>query len=764
MKLTKHQIVSKDRVVNLIQEEFVNNSNEPIWFTAPTGAGKTFIAAKAIEEIVVYDQSQTVVLFFTLSQAKLPLQIQNNFYNYHVRFKYEYIESPSSQSQSETDLNLVAHTNFVYIFGISSLRKDTILFRENNFDLFIENLKAKNQRILVVWDEAHIGAKLNSKFHQQVIAVIKQQFARRCVLLKITATIPKVKNVSPSRLIKMTYEQAVDDELIKSGVQTILDVKQKWNYQQIIDAGLKQFKKVKTEYHKHQTINPAVLIQIGAVKSERQAEWNQNLKILQEKVENLGLTWCLWTNKEKKLSSNVRKIKPSPDYLARSDCEIDVIIFIYALATGWDIPRACMLLQLTELQSKQLTNQTIGRVRRNPTRPLYSIKNTIYDQYWLYTNLKADQKWVLILKPTYKDTEFLTLRINLQSLERKKRKLQFHRIKHVQAYLSKNATSICQRVKSYFQTLDYHSAKREISFWKEKYRVRMIVNLIQLEQMWRERYPDSKFRETIKAWTMQNQSAQLKISYQFQSALTITNWEWYLFWLNKGQDYLQRAKRIWNSKYEVVQNLQISDWDVPRKQFMCDSILQIDKGVTRSPLLITNEYESFFPYDEEQNTTRVLMDSETEKRRLEEWFRSLKALAVTNQIKVLTMACKNFLQLRIAYQLWETATERTSNQHPDLIVRLKKGGQDYSLVVEIKSLQEGEFNINEQIYKDRIADINACYPKFAQKLSSERYIFILDLTEKAGNRKIKWYYANNMGKASDVKACLQQILKKSSIA
>lgn len=101
----------------------------------------------------------------------------------------------------------------------------------------------------------------------------------------------------------------------------------------------------------------------------------------------------------------------------------------------------------------------------------------------------------------------------------------------------------------------------------------------------------------------------------------------------------------------MVQNLQISDWDVPRKQFMCDSILQIDKGVTRSPLLITNEYESFFPYDEEQNTTRVLMDSETEKRRLEEWFRSLKALAVTNQIKVLTMACKNFLQLRIAYQL-----------------------------------------------------------------------------------------------------------------
>lgn len=70
-------------------------------------------------------------------------------------------------------------------------------------------------------------------------------------------------------------------------------------------------------------------------------------------------------------------------------------------------------------------------------------------------------------------------------------------------------------------------------------------------------------------------------------------------------------------------------------------------------------------------------------------------------------------------------------------MRLKKGGQDYSLVVEIKSLQEGEFNINEQIYKDRIADINACYPKFAQKLSSERYIFILDLTEKTGNRKIK---------------------------
>lgn len=36
------------------------------------------------------------------------------------------------------------------------------------------------------------------------------------------------------------------------------------------------------------------------------------------------------------------------------------------ISEGWDIPRACMLFQIRDSKSKQLDEQVIGRVRRNP--------------------------------------------------------------------------------------------------------------------------------------------------------------------------------------------------------------------------------------------------------------------------------------------------------------------------------------------------------------------------------------------------------------
>ena len=54
------------------------------------------------------------------------------------------------------------------------------------------------------------------------------------------------------------------------------------------------------------------------------------------------------------------------DYAKGSSSTIDVIIFKLTISEGWDIPRACMLYQVRDTQSKQLDEQVIGRVRRNP--------------------------------------------------------------------------------------------------------------------------------------------------------------------------------------------------------------------------------------------------------------------------------------------------------------------------------------------------------------------------------------------------------------
>ncbi|EEH02207.1 type III restriction enzyme, res subunit family protein [Ureaplasma urealyticum serovar 2 str. ATCC 27814] len=50
--------------------------------------------------------------------------------------------------------------------------------------------------------------------------------------------------------------------------------------------------------------------------------------------------------------------------ISKKKSNVDVILFKIGPATGWNIPRACMLVQLRNVSSKNLSVQTIGRIKR----------------------------------------------------------------------------------------------------------------------------------------------------------------------------------------------------------------------------------------------------------------------------------------------------------------------------------------------------------------------------------------------------------------
>ncbi|MCQ3944876.1 MAG: hypothetical protein DPW11_03820 [bacterium] len=88
------------------------------------------------------------------------------------------------------------------------------------------------------------------------------------------------------------------------------------------------------------------------------------------KAEHTNLKWMLIVNNDKECDTNdTFKAKKLPvskwkDYAKSST--IDIIIFKMVITEGWDIPRACMLYQMRDSKSKQLDEQVMGRVRRNP--------------------------------------------------------------------------------------------------------------------------------------------------------------------------------------------------------------------------------------------------------------------------------------------------------------------------------------------------------------------------------------------------------------
>ena len=126
-------------------------------------------------------------------------------------------------------------------------------------------------------------------------------------------------------------------------------------------------------------INPLVLIQLPSDYKEKE-EVQANLKDLvlsylkQKSVkENEIAIWLSGNKDEDKLK-----------YITDNDDKINFMIFKVAPATGWDCPRADILVMFREISSPTFHTQIIGRIKRMPEGHHY--KNGALNKAYIYTN------------------------------------------------------------------------------------------------------------------------------------------------------------------------------------------------------------------------------------------------------------------------------------------------------------------------------------------------------------------------------------------
>ncbi len=141
-------------------------------------------------------------------------------------------------------------------------------------------------------------------------------------------------------------------------------------------------------------------------------EFHEGLELLERKLNEYGLKYLKYLDKKEVVGTNV----PSTlKYASKPDSHIDAIIFKVGPATGWDIPRANMLLQLRSVSSEALNMQTLGRIMRNPYPDLKF--NSITNKYYLYSNFQKPSRETATykLKSKFIDKKFFQGRIDENS-------------------------------------------------------------------------------------------------------------------------------------------------------------------------------------------------------------------------------------------------------------------------------------------------------------------------------------------------------------
>ncbi|MDD3006338.1 MAG: DEAD/DEAH box helicase family protein [Candidatus Pacebacteria bacterium] len=345
--------LQQDAVSALIE---LTVTQDEITFKAPTGSGKTYMMAEMMNRILSVDKN-VIFLVSTLSKGDLATQNYEKFQEYSAKGNFLELKPYLISSQIAGEERLFVPTDYnVYLLPRDLYKKGGRLM-QGAMEGFLHNMTGGkitgglDKKVYLIKDECHIATNnldnLSEKFFTKTY--------------NFSATPKLSRGQHPD--VEIKNDDAVNAKLIKD-IELIDD-------QDIKVAGaIEKFEEVKTEYRNLLGLNPCLIIQIS--NKDKADEEIAEIKKELAKAEHTDLKWMLIVNDEKQCDTNdTFKAKKLPvskwkDYAKENSSTIDIIIFKMVITEGWDIPRACMLFQMRDSKSKQLDEQVMGRVRRNP--------------------------------------------------------------------------------------------------------------------------------------------------------------------------------------------------------------------------------------------------------------------------------------------------------------------------------------------------------------------------------------------------------------
>ncbi len=370
------------------------HDNIPIVFKSPTGSGKTIMMAQFLRDLVGdprFHGNDVAFIWLTFNEESY-VQSKNKLFSYYGGASELDLLDLNDLTRGKLNKNSVFFINWQKIKGKS---KESRKLRKDNewgltFDSFIEKTKKDGRRLVVIIDEEHIGS--DTELAQEIIDGLIQPK----ITIRVSATPKYLPNAEDIAEQKGGFVQAKREEVIEAGLikekiifQTEEDLNRKdlkgidqdeilleLAYQKRLDI-IKQYKSI------HVEVNPLVMIQLPNDDQANKDTTTTNkqtivLNFLKEKgiLEN---EIAIWLSQE----------KVNLEYIEENKSPISFLLFKQAAATGWDCPRASVLVMFREIKNPTFAIQTVGRILRMPFGSHFPIPEL--NLGYLYTNYKRNE-------------------------------------------------------------------------------------------------------------------------------------------------------------------------------------------------------------------------------------------------------------------------------------------------------------------------------------------------------------------------------------
>jgi len=369
MQLHTYQRLASNQLVERTKTSIHNGDTmKDLYLKAITGAGKTVLMADYIINVLDHYKGMTEIAFVWMSIGTGGLHEQSykalkdvlpadiHLYNSNDFRSQEYLK--------HNDLLVLnwETVNNMTIDGDTVTYENVIMKDGEQISLprLLKQTHNVNTKIVMIIDEAHIGAERPSKKDAQRTTIIKREI-KPDVIVNVTATPKFGDEVQRRDIIEVDTQDVIREGRIKKQVviDDSLDISgnDKSFVEHVVIAAVKKQEDLRERYREtgNGHINPLAIIQIP------NGKLGDEMKAFTEGVlGKLGYTY------DKENLAEVVDKGLNMDTVKESDSNVSFLIAKQAVSTGWDAPRAQIWVKLRDTKSAVFDAQTLGRILRMP--------------------------------------------------------------------------------------------------------------------------------------------------------------------------------------------------------------------------------------------------------------------------------------------------------------------------------------------------------------------------------------------------------------
>lgn len=371
----------------------------PIVFKSPTGSGKTFMVANFVRGLNHLPQWKRDKAFIWITfNDDLAMQSRDKFMQYFENNLENNLITVNEIKRGKLYENDIIFLNWQKIVSKSAdnrvLRRpdDEIMKKESGYywEDFLENTQKEGREIILIIDESHKNKgtdlakneidKINPKIILHVSATPDQEDELEAYRNKSFLEVLRTDVVGEG-LIKERILVQTDEDLQKYKGKDLDEV--------LLDLGMAKRDEIKENFGKmKKNINPLMLIQLP---NDDNSLIDNGIDKTKEKVV------CDYLRKKGVKDTKIAKWfdgrQENMELVTENNDDVDFMLFKQAAGTGWDCPRACVLVMFREIKKEVFYTQTVGRILRMP-EPQFKDdykNNALLTTGYLFTNYKRNK-------------------------------------------------------------------------------------------------------------------------------------------------------------------------------------------------------------------------------------------------------------------------------------------------------------------------------------------------------------------------------------